>query len=61
VSILEDNLIFITEAQRETLKDAYLLIESIKSQIDWDCEEYSAIDTSLQDLKNAIYYKKKFF
>ena len=58
---MEDNLIFINESQRQSLKTAYLIINSIKEKLTWDYEEYSAIDTSLYYLKNAIYYKKRMF
>ncbi len=59
--MLEDNPIFITEAQKDSLREAYSLIESIKANITWDYEEYSAINTSLEYLKNAINFKQKFF
>lgn len=58
---MDDKPIFISKSQRECLLKAYDLIEQIKLNVSNDCEEYSAIKTTLYYLKNAIKYKEKYY
>lgn len=56
-----DNELFITESQRNKLLSAYKIIEKLQNEISLEYEEYSAIDTTLYYLNNAIRYKEKFY
>lgn len=56
----EDDLILLSENEKEKLKKAYHLIRSVKDKISIEYEEYGAIKTTLYYLNNAINYKKKF-
>lgn len=55
-----EEYILLSESEKEELKKAYNLIEKVKENINIEYEEYSAINTSLAYLNNAINYKKKF-
>ena len=59
--MMADNLIFLTNQQREELKKAYAIVDHVKGSISIDHEEYSIIKTTLSNIKKAIEYEKKYY
>lgn len=56
----QEEYLLISEEERQELRKAYKIIEDVKSRLNIDYEEFSAINTTLYYLNNAINYKKKF-
>lgn len=56
-----DKPLFIKDCERERLRKIYSQIAILKDRISSEYEEYSAINTSLYYLKNAIEYKDKYY
>lgn len=55
-------LTFISNEQRERLKQAYEIINNVYSEISIEYEKYSIINTTLFDyLKRAIEYEEKYY
>lgn len=52
---------FISKPEREELVKIFRDIERIKESISLDHEEFSAINTALYYLKNAIECKEKYY
>lgn len=57
----KEELIFLNESERKKLKEAYEIIKNVRKGITVDYEEFSAINTTMEYLDNAIYYKRKYF
>nr|DAQ05112.1 MAG TPA: hypothetical protein [Bacteriophage sp.] len=56
---MNEDYILLEENEREELRKAYEIIEKVKNKINYDYEEYSCINTTLDYLNTAINYKKK--
>ena len=57
----KEELLFLNESDRKKLKEAYEIIKNVRKGITVDYEEFSAINTTMEYLDNAIYYKRKYF
>lgn len=57
---MKEEYILLSDDDREELKKAYKILKKIKDKINYDYEEYSCINTSLDILDDAINWKKKF-
>ena len=57
----KEELLFLNESDRQKLKEAYEIIKNVRAGITVDYEEFSAINTTMEYLGNAIYYKRKYF
>lgn len=57
----KEELLFLNESDRQKLKEAYEIIKNVRAGITVDYEEFSAINTTMEYLDNAIYYKRKYF
>ena len=55
-----EEFLLLSDYERAELKKAYLLIKQVKEKIDYEYEEYFAIQSSLDYLNNAINFKVKF-
>ncbi|MFE4428815.1 hypothetical protein ACFRH9_17195 [Peribacillus butanolivorans] len=58
---MKQNPIFITEVQRQSLEEAYIIIEATKKSITPEYEEYSSLKTCLYYLKMAIEDEKTYY
>jgi hypothetical protein len=58
---MNDKLLFLTKDQKEKLKKAFFLVESVKNEMSLLHEEYTIINTSLYNLKKAIEYQEKYY
>lgn len=56
---MNNDYILIDEQTRYELQEIYNKLEEIKNSINYEYEEYSCINTSLELIDRAINYEKK--